>query len=226
MDFEQWRSGNSQVLWLTGPPECGIHQAPSHIVDLIRSEDSEKQPIVLYFFCSTASGAKSVAAAFIYALLRQVANYLSPLKRKSFITAFLSVLLDALISKDSNIDADFWRLKKDCSPELTIRKILDELSGNDHWHSIAIKQLLQIGQAQGLTIIIDGLDEARDQKTDFIKEICSLIAYLKKQTYKFKVLLTSQPQTEIKVFLEDLPCIEYDVERKGSIIPQIYSTSS
>ncbi|KAF8250955.1 hypothetical protein K440DRAFT_596776 [Wilcoxina mikolae CBS 423.85] len=214
MDFEQWHSGGSQVLWLSGPSECGIHHAVPHIVDLTRSEDSETRPIVLYFFCSTATNAKSVGAAFIHALLQQFTNYLSPLKKKSVVTAFLRVLLDALLSRDSDIDAD---LKKGCSPETTIRKTLDALSGSDHWHANAIKQILHIDQAQGLTIIIDGLDEARDQTTDFIRDICSLIAHLKQQTCKFKTLLTSRrPQTDTKVLLdlEGLTRIEYDVERK------------
>jgi len=226
MDFEQWFSANSQVLWLTGPSKCKIHEAASCIVDLARSQNSETQPIVLYFFCSTVTGTESIMAAFTHALLQQLINYLSPLKKISVITAFLRTLLDTVICRDSDADADLWRLLKnpDCPPKLKIKKILDVSSVNEHWH--AIKQILHIEQEQGLTIIIDGLDEARDQKTGFIKEICGFITHLKQQTCKFKALLTSQPQTEIKALLEGLPCIEYDIERKGSILFCIFSTSS
>ena len=228
MDFEQWCLANSQVLWLTGPPECGTHEVASHIVDLARSQDSETQPIVFYFFCSTVTGTKSIMAAFIHALLQQLISYSSPLKKISVITAFLCTLLDTVICRDSDADADLWRLIKnpDCSPELKIRKILDVSSVNGHWHANAIKQILHIEQEQGLTIIIDGLDEAKDQKTGFIKEICGFITHLKQQTCKFKVLLTSQPQIEIKALLEGLSCIEYDIERKGSVLLCIFSTSS
>jgi len=52
MDFQQWSSASCpHVLRLSGPPECGIHQASSRIVDIEKEKALEKQHSVLYFFC-------------------------------------------------------------------------------------------------------------------------------------------------------------------------------
>jgi ankyrin repeat domain-containing protein 50 len=87
IDFELWEQSttpSSQVLWLSGPPECNVHQASSDMVDLMK-KCPELQHFVLYFFCLSASRKKSIASVFIHTLLYQTICCLPPDKKVSII---------------------------------------------------------------------------------------------------------------------------------------------
>jgi hypothetical protein len=90
MDFEQWRSAScSQVLWLSGPPQCSIHQVSWYVVDLMKNKAADTQHSVLYFFCPTVRGGKSIVAIFVHTLLYQIVCC-SPLDKKiSVVRTFL-----------------------------------------------------------------------------------------------------------------------------------------
>ena len=75
---------------------------------------------------------------------------------------------------------------------------------------------MDIAHEQRLSLIIDGLDGIGHQKREFIQEIRLFTEYLRERPSTTRILLTSQPQAEVKDVLSELPCIEYDKERKGS----------
>lgn len=213
MDFEQWEqwmTPSSQVLWLSGPPERSIHQVSSYIVDLLKKKSSDTQHFVLYFFCSSASREKSIASVFIHTLLYQTVSYLPPDKKVSIVRIFLHTLLEAILKNDPE-------LSRFQGEDITIKKLSAQTK--ELWD--ALKTVLDDEPKRELSIIVDGLDEVKHQKGEFIKELRAFIAHLQERNPKAKALLTSRPQAEIKEVFDGLPYIEYDKERKGSITPYI-----
>lgn len=212
MDFKQWHSAScSQVLWLSGPRQCSIHQVSSYIVDLMKNEASETQHSVLYFFCSTASRENSITTAFVHTLLYQVVCCSSLDKSISVVRNFLHTLVEAILRREPTSKPEPSHFKEEDSPDTTIKKILDAPI-DELWH--ALKTILADEQKRELSIVIDGLDKVEYQKVEFIKGVRELITHLLKRTLKVKALLTSRPQAEIKEVFDGLPYIEYDKERK------------
>ena len=216
MDFQRWQSTNgSEVLWLSGPAECRISDASSHIVNLVKGESSKAQYLVLYFFCSTAPAEASIAITFVSTIVHQLVSDLPQLGGE-VTTAFLRTLLDTVIRGKLPSDPAPSRFKKDDdSAEATVKEIL-KASINEYW--LALRAAMDVVNDQELSLIVDGLDKIRDQKRAFVTEIRSLIEHLRERPHTTRVLLTSRPQAEMKEILSELPCIEYDKERKGSII--------
>jgi ankyrin repeat domain-containing protein 50 len=220
MDFKQLDAASSQVLWLSGPPECDIHHASSYIVDLAKKKTSETRRSVLFFFCSTAvrEKSKSIIAVFVHTLLYQII-YCSPMDKKiPIIKSFLHTLLEAILERER---ATYWepsRFKQEDSSDTTIKKIL-EASPKDLWDSL--KTVLADEQKRELSIVIDGLDKVERQKDEFIRGVLTFIVYLQERISKVKALLTSRPRGEIKEIFDELcikyDYIEYDRERKGLV---------
>jgi len=208
IDYTQWCVSDSQVLWLSGPSQCGIDQFSTHIVN---SKSSERQHSVLYFFCSTAAGSESISTVFARALLHQMIKYLPPLKKKPVIATFLCALYDTILARAQAVDPDLWQLKEDN----LAKKILDMSCGSEHW--CALKAVLELEQNRDLIIIIDGLDKVEKQKSEFIRKVCTFIARLQERTCKINVLLTSRPEDDIGALLGGVLSIEYDKERTGSV---------
>jgi hypothetical protein len=79
---------------------------------------------------------------------------------------------------------------------------------------------MAIERKQGLSLIIDGLHKIEHWENEFIQEVCVFVKHLRVPVgpSTTKVLLTSGPRDDIKEILSGLPCIEYDSERKGSIV--------
>jgi hypothetical protein len=215
IDFEQWLSAScSQVLWLSGPLRCSIHQISSYIVD----KTSETQHSVLYFFCSTASKEKSIAVIFVHTLLYQIVCS-SPLDKKlSVVRTFLHTLVEQVLKRDPTSDPELSLFKVEDSLDTTMKKILNGPIG-ELWD--ALQTILADEYKQELSIIIDGLDKVEHQKVEFIKGVCEFIKHLQERNLTVKALLTSRPQAEIKEVLDGLPFIEYDKERKGSAVSYI-----
>jgi hypothetical protein len=213
MDFEQWQSTNgSQVLWLSGPAECHISDASSRIVDLVKEKPSEAQHLVLYFFCSTAPMEASIAITFVSTILHQLVCCLPRLRVTN---VFLRTLLNTILREESRSKLNLSQFKMDDSTGATVEKIL-QASNNGYWR--ALGAVMDIVHEQGLSLVIDGLDKIEHQKYEFIREVCVFIEHLRERPFTTRVLLTGRPQAEIKEILSGLPCIEYDKERKGSII--------
>ena len=212
MDFETWHHTNgSEVLWLAGPAECHISGASSCIVDLVKEKPSQTQHVVLYFFCSTAPAKVSFATTFVSTIIHQLACRL-PLLKEKITTVFLRTLLDTIFNDQPPSDPGRSHFKTVDSAEATVKNILKAaISG--YWS--ALKAVMKI--VQGLSLIIDGLDEVEHRKVEFIRELYVFIKQLGGRPYTTRVLLTSRPEAEIKEILGLLPSIEYDRERKGLI---------
>jgi hypothetical protein len=208
-DFEQWRSASSQVLWLSGPPECSIHQVSSSIVNQSKELALTTEHCVLYFFCSAAVGGKSVVSIFTQTLLYQIIHS-SPIDKKLIVRNFLHTLVESILEKEEALSRELARFEG--SPEIVLERIFNA-SADRLW--TALKAALSNDQGRELLIVVDGLDEVQHQKGEFSKRIREFVAYLLKRTSKVKALLTSRPQAEIEEALEGLPCIEYNKERRG-----------
>ena len=214
MDFEKWHyTRSSEVLWLSGPAECRISGVSSCIVDLFKGKPSQTQHLVLYFFCSTASAQNRIANTFVNTILHQLAHRLPQLKRK-VITVFLRALLDRILRDEPLSDPGRSRFKINDSAKETVEKILNS-SSSGYWG--ALLAVIGIEREKELSLIIDGLDKIEHQKGEFIQQLCVFIKNLSERPSSTRVLLTSQPQAEIKEVLGQLPSIEYDRERKGEI---------
>ncbi|KAI9771315.1 MAG: hypothetical protein M1840_002285 [Geoglossum simile] len=205
VNFRHWRSANHpQVLWLSGPPKCQIHQVSSYIVD--SGKALEKQRPVLYFFCSTATGKKPIVTTFVHTLLHQFIQF-SPVDKKIWIVRnFLRALLERELASSPTLS----HLKSEDSLDTTIKTILDA-STNGLWY--ALKSVLADEQNSELWVVIDGLDEAEHQKGKFVRDVHTFVMHLEGIS-KVRALLTSRPQAEINEIFNGLPCIEYDKERK------------
>jgi hypothetical protein len=215
MDFQCWISTKrSQVLWLSGPPECHIHDALMHMVDLIKKQVASTEYTVLYFFCSAVAKEEPVATIFVRALLQQIVRSFPPQKQKIAVNVFLRTLFHTILRKQSDPNSWLSRFKGEDSPDEIVRYLLNATC-NEQWD--ALKAVLDIEHKQELSLIIDGLDKIEKQNEKFITDIRSFIEHLQDRV-KIKVLLTSRPTAEIKELLDGLTCIEFDKERKGLTI--------
>ena len=210
MDFDEWQNTNgSKVLWLSGPAECRISDASSHIVDLVREKHPEAQHPVLYFFCYTAPSGTPIAITFVSTIVCQLIRC-SPKLKQQITTVFLYTLLDTILEKFPQSGVS--RFKAHDSVEAIVKKILN-VPSDAYWG--ALKAVTDIEREKGLSIIIDGLDKSEHERYQFIRELCVLIENLQGGHSTTRVLFTSRPQAEIKEILGRLPSIEYDMERKG-----------
>ncbi|KAF8244518.1 hypothetical protein K440DRAFT_666268, partial [Wilcoxina mikolae CBS 423.85] len=212
MDFMQWLSADrSRVLWLSGPPECHIHQASSRLVDLTKEKNPEAQPYVLYFFCFAPSENMPIVTMFMCALVHQIIECLPLSKRNSAITGFSDTLLNGILSRGSS-DSGLSQLKADVSVDKLLRKILD-LSDSEHWNAL-VDVFLNIEEKQVLHIIIDGVHNLEHQVGRFVQDVHRFITHLQERFCTVKVLLTGRSSTEFQEIFPGVPGIEYDKERK------------
>ena len=216
MDFEKWYyTDDSEVLWLSGPTGCRLSDASSCIVDLVKEERPHTQDLVLYFFCSAASAQtpNAITVAFVSTIIHQLACRLPQLKGKVTVV-FLRALLRTILREEPLSGPVRSRFKTNDSAEATMRKILSaSIAG--YWG--ALRTVMDLDRETGLSLIIDGLDKIQYQNYEFIQELCVFIEHLRERPSRTRVLLTSQPQAEIRGILGQLPSIEYDRERKGWI---------
>jgi len=181
-------------------------------VDQEKSEVLKTQNFALYFFCSTAIIEKSILVVFVHTLLHQIVSC-PPIERGILIVrGFLHFLLEGIFKKEAAPNWEQQDFKKKDSLDTNIKKILDA-PAHELW--AALEFVLGDEQQRQLSVVVDGLDKIKHQKSEFIREVRTFIEHLQKSTLKVKALLTSQPQTEIKELLDGLLCIECDKERKG-----------
>ncbi|KAF8247813.1 hypothetical protein K440DRAFT_661138 [Wilcoxina mikolae CBS 423.85] len=187
IDFYEWSSAESAVLWLSGPYECSIAQASADIVDL---ERVKLQNLVLFLFCSTVPSTQSIAKIFVHAILHQIVCYLPPPNKKQAITIFLRTLLGGVLHRGVHK----WPPKEDDSLERMTQKDLETSSGSEHWDGLrAVLKAEQVQKDQALTFVIDGLENVEHGKCEFVKDICALIELLQKKGLQVKALLISLP---------------------------------
>ena len=212
MDYVQWNDCCSQVLLLSGPPECNIHQVSSYIVGQ-ENTALKTGHLVLYFFCSAATRRRSIAKDFVHTLLNQIL-YCSPVdKRTSIIQGFLYSLLDEFSITGAVRNWNERGFTEENSSYKNIQKLLD---GPANELLTALGTVLGDKEQRSLSVVIDGLDNVGHQRGEFVKGVRAFVNRLQQRTSKAKILLTSQPLAEIKDILNGLSCIEYDREKKGS----------
>ena len=127
---------------------------------------------------------------------------------------FLHTLLDTIIRGKLPSDP-----APSCFQDVTADEMLEEIlktSSNGYWR--ALRAAMDVVRDQELSLMVDGLDKTGDQRRVFVTEILAFIDHLRERPPTTRVLLTSRPQAEMKEILSELPNIEYDKERKGSII--------
>ena len=221
MDFDRWHHTNTgmEVLWLSGPAECRMSEASSHIVDLAKETYLEGQHSVLYFFCSTAPKKIPIAVTFVSTIVRQLIHCWPKLKDE-ITTTFLRTLLDGIFGEEPHSNLEVPCFSADDSAEVVVKKIL-KASSDSYWS--ALRAVMDTGRQEGLSLIIDGLDKMGNQKREFIQDLLVFIEHLEEKPVTTRVLLTSRPQAEIREILGRLPSIEYDSERKGLICLVSYS---
>lgn len=210
IDFTQWRSSKcSQVLWLSGPAKCNVHQASSYIVGQQKTDH-----FVLYFFCS---GGITTGSSVVHTLLNQIVSF-SPVNKHIIIQRFLHSLLGQAFQKGETSNGNQRHLSDNDPPDTAIKKILQAPIAQ-LW--IALGVVLCNWEQREVSIVIDGLEHVEHQRSEFIKGVRAFVDNLQQRTSKVKVLLTSRPLAEIKDLFDGLLCIEHDKERKGLSAPHI-----
>jgi ankyrin repeat domain-containing protein 50 len=219
MDFRQWNTARCpQVLWLSGPPECDIHQVSSYIVDQEKNRTSKTQYFILYFFCSTAARKEPIIVIFIHTLLDQIVRCSPANKRILIVRRFLHSLLEGAFEKGRTPNWESRGFNEKDSPDTNIKKILNA-PANELW--AALEVALGDEEQRGLSVVVDGLDKVEYQRGELIRGVRSFVKHLQQRTSRVKILLTSRPLAEIKDLFDGLPYIEYDRERKGSSVPHV-----
>ncbi|KAF2192459.1 purine and uridine phosphorylase [Zopfia rhizophila CBS 207.26] len=210
IDFAQWNSAKcSQVLWLSGPPECNIHQVSSYFAGQEKNTALKTDHFALYFFCSAVIRRRSIVSLFVHTLLNQVACCSS--RGGEIIRRFFHSLLKEAFDKEA---AANWKQRdfgREDPPEKNIEKMLKAPAG-ELW--AALRAVLGDEEQRDLLVVVDGLDKIEHQRGEFISEVRAFVEHLQQRTSKVKVLLTSRPLTEIKDLFDGLLCIEHDRERK------------
>ena len=221
MDFKQWSTASCpQVLWLSGPPECDIHQVSSYIVDQEKNRASKTQYFVLYFFCSTAARKKLISVIFIHTLLDQIVRCSPANKRILIVRRFLHSLLEGAFKNERTPNWESRDFNEKDSPDANIKKIL-KAPANELW--AALEAVLGDDEQRGLSVVVDGLDKVEHQQDELIEGVRSFVKHLQQRTSKVKILLTSRPLAKIKDLFNGLPWIEHDRERKGPSLPRTLS---
>lgn len=223
MDFRQWDAASCpQVLWLSGPPECDIHQVSSYIVDQEKNRTSKTQYFVLYFFCSTAARKEPIIIIFIHTLLDQIVRCSPANERILIVRRFLHSLLEGAFKDGRTPNWESRGFNEKDSPDTNIKKILNA-PANELW--AALEAVLGDEEQRGLSVIVDGLDKVEHQRGELIGGVCAFVKHLQQRTSRVKILLTSRPLAEIKDLFDGLPCIEHDRERKGPSVPHVLTLS-
>jgi len=153
--------------------------------------EERKKSSALYFFCSTAAEKESIEKIIVHTILHQIVCSLPPLEGGSFVTSFNRALFNAIprekYSLNSELEITSWYTEEDL-PDIAVSKALANLAPSYHWD--ALERIdPRVGGKQGLSIIVDGLDEAERQTTGFIKKVYNLSHTYRRGFRKLKFYL-------------------------------------
>lgn len=162
-------------------------------------------------FFSSAAEENSITAVFVHTLLWQIVHSLQ-VDKILIVRRFLHSLLKGIFERGATMDRELKDFKTEDPPEANIRKILK--AGNEELWA-ALRTVLADEQNQELSIVIDGLECVQQQRDIFIKGVRSFVQHLQQRASNVRILLTSQPQDDIKEIFNGFSCIEYDKERQG-----------
>ena len=201
INFKDWESDGSQVLWIFGPPDHGLTEVASHTIGLKKGNASGA---VFYFFCSMLERETSVATAFTTSVLHHILNGSSDNKAKSIVTTFLSILLHKILERDQ------WHFREEDSSVITVKKILDTSLGSELLRALT-ETIVKIETIPDTPLIIEGIDKLGKEGAQFLEKFYSKAIV----SPKFKALLTCRTDPHIKEIVDGVLCIEYDKERQG-----------
>jgi hypothetical protein len=208
MDFLPWNTASHYVLWVSGPPDRSIDQVSSHLIRLARNEALKPHHSILYFFCSTAATEKSIIIIFVLTLLYQFVSYSPPRQQKSVIKTFLERLLEEAHKWKP------WHLNEEDPQFIAVNKITLKAPVDELW--FALEAVLADEGKRELTIIIDGLDKIEHHQSKFIHGVRVLSSACRRKSRRSRLYLQANRKLRSEKYLNDLPCIEYNKERKGS----------
>jgi hypothetical protein len=221
MDYDQWLAQDSKVLLLLGPANCAFGLVSSHILSLMEGGRFGKDRIVLSFFSPDGAtrgsrlidkqDSETTVAILVHTLLYQYIS--SEVISKIPISTASDFLCHLLDSIDGPRLLDYF---KTISPGHTLAVIRRILHFPDEALCDALGKVLE-GE-RDLEIVANVLDNTRGRESDFVTAVSPLIGRLNTRTSRAKALFTSGPADDST--LEGLPCIkiQYDKERKGSIV--------
>ena len=213
VDYAQWNDSCFQVLWLSGPPECNIHQVSSYVVGQEKDTALKTGCLVLYFFCSATTRRRSIAKDFVHTLLGQILYCSQVDERTSIIRGFLRSLLDEFSKMGAVRNWIERGFKEENSSQENIQKLLN---GPVNELLTALGTVLSDEERRSL-VVVDELDKIEHDRGEFVKEVHAFVKHIRGKNRKAKILLTSRPLDEIRDTFDGLPRIEHDRERKGSL---------
>lgn len=209
LDFQHWENDTgSQLLSLYGPPECNIRHIASHIVNKC---SLDTQCTVLYFFCLNKARQNLAISHFILVFLYQFIVYSSKDKQESIVRNLLRILVKGVQTEE---EAFYTEPEPFNSSSKSLFKNIFGAPAYTFW--TALVEILTNEPERELLVVFDGLENVKDE-TGFIKGIRTFFDDLQGPIPKMKVLLTSQPQDNIKETFKGLPYIEHDMERRGRV---------
>jgi ankyrin repeat domain-containing protein 50 len=167
------------MLWLSGPPECDIHQVSSYIVDQEKNRTSKTQYFVLYFFCSTAARKEPIVVIFIHTLLDQIVRCSPTNKRILIVRRFLHSLLEGTFKKERIPSWERRGFDEKDSPDTNIEKILNA-PASELW--AALEAVLGDEEQRGLSVFVDGLDKVEHQRGELIRGVRVFVKHLHQRT--------------------------------------------
>jgi hypothetical protein len=149
---------------------------------------------------------------FVHTLLHQLlsSTAVSGETRKSIACDFLVSLLDSI---DNPELLNCFKTLSGADPLAVIKKFLDTPG---RMLCDALGAVLEGEKDLGIVVM---LDNVREEESDFITPVATLIGRLIKETTGLKALLTNGPADSPRMALGELPCIkiQYDKERRGLI---------
>lgn len=213
IDYTYWdEADDAQVLWLLGPSDRGMTEVLSYKINLEKKGGSQPRSSMFYFLFSALGKGASATKTFIHSFLCYILSNSEDDQAKDIVATFLRSLLLQKLCKNSSSFGELDSL----DATVTLKSILDTSSSGLLEALVTIVNNIKV--MRETSIIIDGIDKIGPEGAFFLTKFCSQMI---KASPKFKALLTSLPNSDVKEKIDGLPCIEYDKERKG--IGTLYS---
>lgn len=168
------------------------------------------QRTTLYYFCSSKARENPVVSHLVLTFLHQFIRQSPKDKQKIIFRNFLRALDQVIRKGEKASDTESEPFK--ASSDTWLNRVLGT-PADTLWTALMV--ILTNEPERKLLVVVDGLDNVKDETGEFIKGIRVFTDHLRQRIFNMKVLLTSQPQRDIKEVLKGLPCIEHDEARRS-----------